>query len=202
MKRWMRLEWNPARTAAAGLIAGITLGLIEVIMLEFIDLVHRPLSDLFVTVLVYGALGFLIGLDMGLLRGASVVADRPGSETHRERWSYLGRHAMRGMGAGLVAGAAVGLVEIAGLMLVDWSWWPLTGLLYAVVAYGILGLGAGLSLGLLGGLWRTWRARDDDPIGRSTWIATLPRSWSLRWARSWWCTIASAVTCWESRHIT
>ena len=68
------------------------------------------------------------------------------------RWSYLGTNALQGLGAGLVAGAAVGLVEVLVLMIIDVTWQHAEGLLYAVIAYGVLGLLGGLGLGLLWGL--------------------------------------------------
>mgnify|MGYP000060268771 CR=1 FL=1 len=60
----------------------------------------------------------------------------------------------QGLGAGLLAGAAVGVVEVVLLLVIDQTGQHLQGLLYAVVVYGALGLLIGLGLGLVGGLQR------------------------------------------------
>ncbi len=57
--------------------------------------------------------------------------------------------AFEGLGAGLVAGAAVGVVEVLVLVVMDGTWLHVEGLLYAVIVYGGLGLLSGLGLGLL-----------------------------------------------------
>ncbi|MBU1877488.1 MAG: sulfatase-like hydrolase/transferase [Chloroflexi bacterium] len=76
--------------------------------------------------------------------------------------SRLVQSIARGLGAGLLAGAAVGLTEVLILVGLDRSARPVEGLLYAVVAYGLLGLAAGLALGLASGAWGAFRGRDID----------------------------------------
>lgn len=59
--------------------------------------------------------------------------------------------------AGLAAGALAGSVEVLLLCALKGSLRDLEALLYAVLAYGALGLAGGAGLGLLGGLSGAWR---------------------------------------------
>ncbi len=61
-----------------------------------------------------------------------------------------------GATAGLVAGALVGVFEVVLLCALKGSLQDLAALLYAELAYGVLGLAAGMGLGLLAGLWGAW----------------------------------------------
>jgi arylsulfatase A-like enzyme len=152
-------EWNPFQMAVASLSAGLSAGLVETFVLLVIDrATDLTLGTLAGIVMAYGAVGLLVGLGLSLLRG--LWGARAVGKPCSERLLHIGRNLVAGVGAGLMAGIGVALVEVAGLVIMDLSWWPLTDLLYAVVAYGILGLLFGLGLGLLRGLWCAWRARD------------------------------------------
>lgn len=74
----------------------------------------------------------------------------------RTRIGFLG-HLTTGATAGLLAGALVGIVEVALLAILKGNLRDLEALLYAVIAYSVLGLFGGLGLGLLGGLLCAWR---------------------------------------------
>ncbi|MFC2036607.1 sulfatase [Chloroflexota bacterium] len=84
------------------------------------------------------------------------------------RWRCLREHLGQGMGAGLAAAVILSLTEVALFAFVDQTvltfnvvpvWRPLIGLPYALIAYGLLGLLAGLGIGLLPALWCAWRVR-------------------------------------------
>jgi arylsulfatase A-like enzyme len=85
----------------------------------------------------------------------------------------LEQRIVQGMGAGLVAGAAVGVVEVLVLVVMEMIWQHVAGLLYGVVVYGGLGLLGGLGLGLLRGLWQaTIPGQEAEPsTDRSAWAA-------------------------------
>ena len=99
------------------------------------------------------------------------------------RWLRLKDNVLQGLGAGLVAAAILSLVEVGLLVYVDHTvpgvnsgppWKALTGLPYALVVYGLLGLLSGLGLGLLLGSLRLLPARESVKLGPTRQIYTGP----------------------------
>lgn len=95
-----------------------------------------------------------------------------------KRWRCLKQNVGQGLGAGLVAAAILSLLEVALVIFVDYIGpattsgpvlEPVLSSQYALLVYGLLGLVAGLGLGLLFGLACIWRA--PDRASNFTWNA-------------------------------
>ncbi len=84
-------------------------------------------------------------------------------------------HLTAGATAGLLAGAVTGVVEVLLLCVLKGSPRDLEAILYAVLAYGALGLAGGLGLGLVGGIWWAWRKPDWTRAG--VWSACAALVW-------------------------
>ncbi|MBU0494839.1 MAG: sulfatase-like hydrolase/transferase [Chloroflexi bacterium] len=163
------MKWQPrlhklVKTALAGLLLGALTGLAECLFLVIVD---QPdgwqVRYLLIVVLAGGGLGLLCGVVLGAFGqpDLSVWRVRRAERPPAARWNILGRGLVQGLGAGVAAAVVLSLLEIVGLMAVDRSLEPWTGLLYALVAYGLLGLLGGLVLGLLWGL-ASWFVQWDE----------------------------------------
>lgn len=186
MGRWPHLGRDLLRGAVTGLVLGIALGLAEILILAHVDQMVLLARSRFGLVFAFGALGTLAGLILGVLRSlgwapwvtrqghdagptSSKLAPPPQQRAAENlpgrRGSHLVRTLAQGLGAGLMASVVVSAVDVVGLLVVTRSWNSLTGLLYAVIVYGVLGLLGGLGLGLLRGVW--YRKQG---AAHSTWV--------------------------------
>lgn len=168
MKLWFYLKRNIVRDAMTGFVIGIVASLVVLIpILLVVELAHLSLNDLISIVMAYGVLGLVSGLGLSLLRG--LWRARSTASSLKTRYSYARENLLHGLGAGLVAGTVISLVEVVALMVTDLSLEPLTGLAYAMIVYGVLNLPGGLVLGLLWGLGDIWRDPRHPPSVRSVW---------------------------------